>query len=268
MMRAAGALAAAGAATVALASTVSAGPNIVGGSPAKVSEHPYAVYLADDSGRQYCGGTLVAATRVVTAAHCVSGDEPGEITVVAGRQDTRTDSGVEAGVRDVWIPAEYAGVGGAGDIAVLQLDRYLPYRTLPLATKRDGELYAAGRKATVLGWGRTGESSERSSVLRSARVPLRPDRACSDAYGGYEPAVMLCAGYPQGGVDACQGDSGGPLVAGGRLIGVVSWGEGCARPGKPGVYTEVRAFAQRAATGQQGAERESGGSLLGILGGD
>lgn len=268
MLRAAVAVTAAVVAAVSVASASSARPSIVGGSPAKMSEHPYVVYLADDNGRQYCGGTLVRANWVVTAAHCVSGENPADVIVVAGRQDTRTDDGVEARVTRIWIPEEYGGVGGGGDIAVLQLNRWLPYRTLPLATKGDAELYAAGRQATVLGWGHTAEHSGPSPLLRSARVPLQPDRVCADAYGGYEPAAMVCAGYARGGIDACQGDSGGPLVSGGRLIGIVSWGEGCARPGKPGVYTEVRAYAARAAAREPAAPvREQGGSLLGILGG-
>lgn len=264
-------IAAAAVATTALATVLAAEsaarPAIVGGSEASMSDHPYVVYIADRYGRQYCGGTLTRANEVVTAAHCVANDSPDDITVVAGRSDTRSSDGVEVGVRSVWTPDEYRSVAQGSDIAVLRLARRLPYRPLPLATKADRELYAVGRKATVLGWGHTSESGGESDVLRKARVPLRPDRDCTSAYSRYQPELMVCAGYRDGGVDACQGDSGGPLVAGGRLIGIVSWGEGCARPGKFGVYTEVRAFAERVKSRTQPPAQQSSGSLLGILGG-
>ncbi|MGH3469462.1 MAG: S1 family peptidase [Thermocrispum sp.] len=263
------------AATVAVAGTTSAEPagqaqpRIVGGDGAQVRDHPYLVYLADDDGRQFCGGALVGPDRVVTAAHCVSGEDPESLTVVAGRQDTRTDDGREVGVRGIWTHREFRGVTGGYDVAVLRLDRRLPYRTLELADADDGKLYAAGRKATVFGWGYTAEAGEPSPTLRGARVPVQSDSECGKAYrSSFEPEVMVCAGYPDGGVDACQGDSGGPLVAGGRLIGIVSWGEGCARPGKPGVYTEVRAFADAIAdaTPADTAERRGQpGSLLDVL---
>lgn len=259
----------AAAATTSAESSGAGQERIVGGDRAEISDHPYAVYLADRQGDQYCGGTLVASDRVVTAAHCIAETEPERITVVAGRQDTRSDDGVETGVRAMWIPEEYSNVGEGNDIAVLQLARKMPYRTLALAGRNDGDLYTPGRKATVLGWGQTAESGERSPVLRSARVPLRKDSACERAYDeGYQPDDMVCAGYPDGGVDACQGDSGGPLVSGGKLIGIVSWGEGCARPGKPGVYTEVRAFAAqvRSANPKSGGSDSSQG-FLPVLGG-
>ena len=73
---------------------------------------------------------------------------------------------------------------------------------------------------------------------------MTTDAYCAGAYSEFDPKTMLCAGFPQGGVDTCQGDSGGPMygttAAGARrVVGATSFGEGCARPNKPGVYARV-----------------------------
>ncbi|KID28171.1 Trypsin [Prauserella sp. Am3] len=224
------------------ATATAAEPYVVGGKETAVADHSYAVYLTDDRGRQFCGGTLTSSRQVVTAAHCADAMPADELGVVGGRQDTRTDEGIEAGVRDVWMPSDYDNPIEGDDIAVLSLDRAMPFRVAEVADAGNAQLYKAGTKATVLGWGRVEESGEQSTTLRSAQVPVVDDATCADAYTAYDKNAMLCAGYPKGGVDACQGDSGGPLMVGDTLIGVVSWGEGCAKPGKPGVYTRVSTY--------------------------
>ncbi len=86
-------------------------------------------------------------------------------------------------------------------------------------------------------------------LLQKATVPIVSDAKCAAAYGtSFDAATMVCAGYDQGGTDTCQGDSGGPLVVAGKLAGITSWGEGCARPGKYGVYTRVSAVSSFIAT--------------------
>ena len=81
-------------------------------------------------------------------------------------------------------------------------------------------------------------------------MPITTDAYCAGAYDDFDATSMVCAGYPQGGTDTCQGDSGGPMFgrdAGGALkvVGATSYGEGCARPGKPGVYARVGGAALR-----------------------
>ncbi|XP_035202107.1 transmembrane protease serine 5 isoform X4 [Oxyura jamaicensis] len=103
-----------------------------------------------------------------------------------------------------------------------------------------------GTPCWVSGWGYTRpDQAQLTETLKEALVPLISTRRCNSScmYEGELTARMLCAGYPQGKIDACQGDSGGPLVCQDdltwRLVGVVSWGQGCAEPNHPGVYTNV-----------------------------
>ncbi|MGQ0841842.1 S1 family peptidase [Actinokineospora sp.] len=220
---------------------------IVGGSRAKITDHPYVVYLATSDGYQFCGGTLVAPDKVVTAAHCAAAFDPADIRVVAGREDKKATAGEEVEVAKVWVHPDYAEVVEGNDVAVLTLADRVRYRTLPVADPGDTALYAVGTPSTVFGWGRTTPTGATSRYLLKADLPLVADTDCDQAYDGFAADSMVCAGLPEGGIDACQGDSGGPLVVAGRLAGIASWGEGCAEAGKPGVYTRVSAYAKEIA---------------------
>ena len=228
---------------------------IIGGERASIVDHPWVVYLTDANGFQFCGGTLVAPTKVLTAAHCAEGRAAGAFRVVAGREDKKGSDGVVSGVSRVWVHPEYVAAERGSDVAVLTLRKSLTYAALPLAGVGDVGLYRAGVTAAVFGWGRVSEQGAASRYLLGASVPVTSDQVCGAAYPQYDSGMMVCAGFPEGGVDTCQGDSGGPLVAGGKLIGVTSWGEGCARAGKPGVYARVAAFG-----GVLGAELVDAGS--------
>lgn len=228
----------------AVGTTESKAPPIVGGQPANMEEAPWTVYLTDEQGNQFCGGTLARENKVVTAAHCVESESAETVQVVSGRADKNSAAGTVTEASDLWVHPEYQGPQAGADLAVVTLSNPVPEETLELATSADTELYAPGTPADVYGWGSTSEGGQSSDVLRSAQVPLTSDPRCAEAYGGaFDSNAMVCAGVPEGGVDSCQGDSGGPLVAGNKLIGVVSWGDGCARPDSPGVYTRVASYA-------------------------
>ncbi|XP_054709106.1 trypsin-1-like [Uloborus diversus] len=101
--------------------------------------------------------------------------------------------------------------------------------------------------ATVTGWGTTSQGGSLSETLRAVDVPIMTDDECRKAYEDMIEDSMICAGYEEGGKDSCQGDSGGPFVQRSEsgvstLIGIVSWGKGCAQPNNPGVYTETAHF--------------------------
>ncbi len=225
------------AAVVPLVSGVSPAGAIVGGTPARVSDTPWVVAITTPDGQLFCGGALVAPDKVMTAAHCTSvkgiagrTPRPAEhMRVVAGRTDLRTTEGIEAAVTHVWRHPDFKEVTQGDDVAVLTLDRPLPYSTIKLGD--------AGESGVVLGWGRTSETDRPAMSLRKVTVPILSDSECAAKEPDYRQGAMLCAG--RGGRDACTGDSGGPLVVKGRLAGVVSYGRGCARPDEPGVYTRL-----------------------------
>lgn len=230
---------------------------VIGGSTVRAGESPWVVALSSRDrfggtrAGQFCGGVVVAPTKVLTAAHCLSrevlGADVGQIPdlrVIAGRTDLRSAGGQEVPVRSVRIAPGYDPNTNSADLAMLTLANALPANHV-IASAADGDAaYAPGAAATVYGWGDTTGMATYAYDLRSAPVQVLSDDVCARAYPGgaggrYMASTMVCAGDTTGGHDACQGDSGGPLVAQGRLIGIVSWGSGCGRSDSPGVYTRV-----------------------------
>ncbi|MFB9903347.1 serine protease [Allokutzneria oryzae] len=217
-------------------------PDIVGGVPASAESYPWLVGVLDVNGTLYCGGTLVAPLKVLTAAHCVGRRRPADLKIVQGRTNTTSTTGRTIKVATAWAHPGFRTVTEGDDVAVLTLAEPAFVLPLSLAAPKDVLAYWPGLPATVFGWGRIFEAGPVSPVLLTVSVPVVDDTTCKSAYQSYDPLKMVCAGRPQGGADACQGDSGGPLVVGDKLIGVVSWGEGCGAPGKPGVYARVAAY--------------------------
>ena len=173
-----------------------------------------------------------------------------------GRTDLGSSGeGEQRLVLQAWTHPGYRSPTEGNDVAVLALDRAVPYATLPLET--DQGAYRPGTPAIVLGWGYTSEGGPSSSVLRRAQVSLVADSDCAGTFREFDPRMMVCAGDPVGGADACYGDSGGPLVADGRLIGITSWGSGCARESTPGVFVRV-AFYAAEISAQLGRSSEPG----------
>lgn len=214
---------------------------IVGGEDANIEDHPFVVRLTTADGQQFCGGTLAAPNKVVTAAHCTVDTQPADINVVSGRTVMSSNEGTVSKVTNVWVHPEYTDATQGSDVSVLTLEAPAPEKPIELAAADDPG-YAPDSQATILGWGATSEGGEQSDHLKKATVPVSSDQTCSAAYQEYSPESMVCAGVPEGGVDACQGDSGGPIVVDNKLIGATSWGEGCARPNIPGVYARVGAY--------------------------
>ena len=231
---------------------------VVGGSEASIANWPYlvSVQVRTSEGSFVCGGNLIDDRRVLTAAHCVldgfAALPVADVRVVAGRDDPFASDVVASQVARLAVHPGYErrprdqGEGGPYDVALLELAEPVTQPSIRLATEADAAAYAPGVVAGIAGWGATRSGGSAVDRLRSATVPILDDAACASQtrIPLSEARTMLCAGYPEGGIDTCQGDSGGPLAVTGAdgaplLIGTVSWGVDCAKPLSPGVYVRV-----------------------------
>ncbi|MGW7055909.1 S1 family peptidase [Streptomyces sp. NPDC054887] len=213
-------------------------PPVVGGTRAAQGEFPFMVRLS-----MGCGGSLYAKDIVLTAAHCVNGSGNNtSITATAGVVDLQSSSAIKVRSTKVLQAPGYNGTGK--DWALIKLARPIDLPTLKIA---DTTAYNSGT-FTVAGWGAATEGGGQQRYLRKAQVPFVSDASCKSSYPELVASEEICAGFTQGGVDTCQGDSGGPMFRRDNTnawiqVGIVSWGNGCARPDYPGVYTEVSTFA-------------------------
>lgn len=219
---------------------------IVGGVPAAAGEFPFMVSLQRGTSH-FCGGSLIHKNWVLTAAHCVRGTSASSLKLRIGMLKQGNLSGVESlAVKKIVVHPQYNSSRSEYDFALLQLNGDSNFQPVTLNSK-DLDIPDEENQAplsTTLGWGRTSEGGSLSSTLMKVEVPLVSSKRCESAYPGQFGKTMVCAGLEKGGKDSCQGDSGGPLVVSTELgekvlVGVVSWGEGCARPKKYGVYAEV-----------------------------
>jgi hypothetical protein len=240
-----------------LAAPAAGGERIVGGSPASAGEYPAHGYLAIDDGSGsfggQCGGTLIARWQFLTAAHCVvdgadTALPPANFFVFMGDNDITAPNAAEGffNVTAVDVHAGYDGFSHRNDLALLTLVRPAPFQPLRVIRTDEAAKWAPGTMARIIGWGTTSYGGTTSNVLLEADAPMRADSVCQslDSYGPtFFADSMVCAG--DGTTDTCQGDSGGPLMVpdGGLfvLVGVTSWGFGCADPDYPGVYARLGA---------------------------
>jgi trypsin len=218
---------------------------IVGGVDTTIRQHPWQVALQvrDGTGWLLCGGSLVTERRVVTAAHCFSRQtRPSEVKLKAGTTYYMTE-GTWTDVERIVLHDNYDAKTHENDIALIKVGASTSGRPIRLAIAT--EPLREMQWLEVTGWGAMSEGGPASPKLQKVRVPFVSNATCNKpgAYHSHITPGMICAGLRDGGIDACQGDSGGPLVkrteSGPVLVGVVSFGEGCARKLKYGVYTRV-----------------------------
>lgn len=225
---------------------------IISGSRIPITKVPYQVAIL---WRSYlvCGGSIIAPMWILTAGHCLYDHPTKEMKVRAG-SERRHIGGIMRHVRWSTIYQHYVPKNLLNDVALILLDAALIMTQDVVCIKLppQGSFPATGKPALVSGWGMTdadadkGDPSSFSTLLMFTYLPIMNFGTCRNNYIKFKMSqdAQICAGYPAGGTDACTGDSGGPLALEQFQIGVVSWGVSCAKPSKPGVFTNVGSFRE------------------------
>merc|ERR1712013_430414 len=234
---------------------------IVGGVVTEVNEYPWQVGIVDKGYTDvWCGASLISDRWILTAAHCTRGEKAGNIQALLGEHDYSSNKETEmfrVGIAEIINHPDYHHQTTDIDFSLLKMKKTIDFSKYshirPICLPADASQDYTDFTATVSGWGTLSSGGSSSKKLREVDVKVlsNSDRKNSYSYpSSWITSQMLCANVDGGGKDACQGDSGGPLVTAGtgsgvtagqnyELIGVVSWGSGCASASYPGVYSRV-----------------------------
>ncbi|XP_034480579.1 proclotting enzyme-like isoform X2 [Drosophila innubila] len=230
---------------------------VQGGIEAKKGNYPWIALLfyGDEySSEHRCAGSLITKRHVITAAHCIREDLS---FARLGEHDVSTDEDgphVDIPIVKTAIYPHFNRLTRRGDIAILYLernvDKFQPI-CLPHSPKLRSKSFV-GEHAYVAGWGSTREGGKNVAVLQEVALDVFDNEACRHGFAQFYrnftedqfDKAIVCAGVLEGGKDSCQGDSGGPLISmvPRHLIGIVSNGIGCGKPGVPAVYASTQYF--------------------------
>uniref|UniRef100_A0A670JUL9 Peptidase S1 domain-containing protein n=1 Tax=Podarcis muralis TaxID=64176 RepID=A0A670JUL9_PODMU len=223
---------------------------IYGGNIAVEGEWPWQASL-QLNGIHRCGATLIGDIWLLTAAHCFRGDLRSWTASFGARLNPPL---LRRNLRQIIVHEQYAEsvMRHEFDIAVVQLAYPIQFTAAVhrICLPEASYIFPENITCFVTGYGALRDEGH-VGELRQTEVKIIGNEICNrwNVYNGAISAGMLCAGYLEGGSDACQGDSGGPLVTPDSrgiwyLVGIVSWGEECAKPNKPGVYTRVTYYRE------------------------
>ncbi|KAL8190043.1 UNVERIFIED_CONTAM: Coagulation factor X isoform 1 [Gekko kuhli] len=224
---------------------------VVGGHDCMPGECPWQALLINEEGTGFCGGTVLNQFFVLTAAHCIN--QTKSIRVILGEVDTAASerTGTVYTVEKILVHQRFVLQTYDYDIALIKLKRPIQFSVnvtaacLPTPDFAN-QILMAQDAGIVSGFGRIHEKGRPSEKLQVVKLPYVDRNTCKLSSNFAITENMFCAGYDTAAQDACQGDSGGPHVTEYKgtyfVTGIVSWGEGCARKGKYGVYTKVSKF--------------------------
>ncbi|XP_055381894.1 trypsin-like [Condylostylus longicornis] len=223
---------------------------IVGGKAANIKNHPHQVSVQENGFGHFCGGSLITRKWVLTAAHCFYGSKtPISKYFIRAGSTFHNKGGVIGFPLKIYIAKKYNPRTNDWDISLIKLkNRFSKKLTSQYPIQRitlRKTLPPSKTYLTVTGWGAMRAGAVMlPTQLRKTRVPLISFQYCNRKTNnaGMITKRQFCAGFKQGGKDSCQGDSGGPITIRNRLVGIVSWGLGCAFRNSPGVYTKLPAF--------------------------
>lgn len=225
---------------------------VIGGTDAAAHAWPWQVLILNGSSL-YCSGSIISPTWILTSAHCL--DKTYNTLVYVGRhgvneKDTHEQKlqVKEHSIHPNYIRGDLVKTGD-NDMALIQLKRPIQFTPFVHAVCLPDKHthFRAGHECTLSGWGVTNVTTKATAdTLRQVRLPLVAQKVCNsnESYGGRINKRYFCAGVPEGGKDGCTYDSGGPLVCSNDpnawyLTGMVSWGDGCAKPKKYGVFLNI-----------------------------
>ncbi|XP_063160788.1 transmembrane protease serine 7-like [Candoia aspera] len=231
---------------------------IVGGEDARPGKWPWQASLQLGTSGHICGASVISNRWLVSAAHCFQDSESVRYSIASSWtaymgikviNKYSNNQAVMRSIKRIIVHPNYDQYVSDYDIALLEMEAPVFFTELvqPICLLSSPRVFNYGTVCYVTGWGAVKENSQLTKILQEAKVKIINQNVCSKLYDYLITSQMLCAGNLNGGIDACQGDSGGPLACLGKgnrwyLTGIVSWGEGCARRNRPGVYTKVTAF--------------------------
>jgi V8-like Glu-specific endopeptidase len=206
-------------------------PRIVGGEDAYQGQFPFFGRWGG------CGASLISSDFMLSAAHC----NPQEGNGIRLSAYQHKNDGINVTIMERFPHPNSTDDGLFWDYLLLQLDK--PVNVTPVTLNSQASVPQEDDILTVLGLGWLSYESASNpgnspAYLQVVNVPVQSHEYCNDAYGDIDDNTKLCAGDSQ--YDSCVGDSGGPLItSSGEQVGIVSYGDGCAKEGKPGVYARV-----------------------------